>query len=119
MPDVPHLKHPLLYRALRNKRWIPQKSTAFRLRPTEVGLSVILLASCTKDVCDAQQNSCFGELVLETLAIMTSGRRVEQTARNHGEILGLPPYEADELVKEEAASELADLVISVQLRPTS
>lgn len=95
MPDVSHLEHPYLYRAIRSKAWISQMSAAFRLRMDEAGLSVILLANCTREVCDAGQNKCFGELVLETLAVVTRGRRVEQGAPNHAEILGLPSYESD------------------------
>lgn len=118
MPDVSHLEHPFLYRAIKSRRWMSQKSAAFRLRLNETGLSVILLANCTKDVCNALQNTCYGEFVLETLAVISTRRRIEQDAPNHAQVLGLPLYEADELAKEEAASDLADLVTSVQSRPS-
>jgi hypothetical protein len=73
MPDVSPLEYPLLYRAIRSKWWIAQRSAGFRLRLNEIGLSVILSAKCTKYVCDAEQNTCFGEFVLETLAVIKVG----------------------------------------------
>jgi hypothetical protein len=130
MPDVSHLEHPSLYRAIRSRSWLALWSAAFRLRPAteqrpaETGLSVILSASCTKLICDAGQNKCFGEFVLETLAV-TSRWRVELDAPedltyspNHANILGLPLDGSDELAIEEAASDLADLVIKTQPRPS-
>lgn len=130
MSDVSHLEHPSLYRAIRSRSWLTQWSTAFKLRPpkeqrpAETGLSVILSANCTKLVCDAGQNKCFGEFVLETLAVI-SRWRVELDAPddltyspNHANIVDLPLHGSDELAIEETASDLADLVTSIQNRPS-
>ena len=118
MPDISPLDHPSLYRAIKSRRWISQFSAAFRLRFNETGISVILSANCTRDVCDAHQTTCYGELRLETSAVVTSRWRVNKDAPNHGEILGLPLFGSDELAIEEAASDLANLVTDVQHRPS-
>src|SRR5439155_17702660 len=119
-----------LYRAIKSKSWFTLWSAAFRLRPAtekrpaETSLSVILSANCTREVCDAQQNKCFGEFVLETFAV-ASRWRVEPDdpddltySPNHANILGLPLHGSDELAIEDAAYELSDLVRSAQHRPS-
>jgi len=130
MADVSHLDHPSLYRAIRTRSWLTQWSAAFKLRapsdqrPAEIGLSVILSADCSKLVCHAEQSRCFGELVVETLAV-TSRWRVELDDPedvthypNHANILGLPLHGSDDLAIEETASALADMVTSLQNRPS-
>ena len=130
MPDISHTECPFLFRAIKSRRWLALWSVAFRLRqatetrPAETGLSVILSANCTRLVCDAGQSTCFGEFVLETL-VVASRWRVEPDdpedptySANHANIVGLPLYGSDELAIEEAASDLSDLVVSVQNRPS-
>lgn len=130
MADVSHLDHPSLYRAIKTRSWLTQWSAAFKLRepkeqrPAETGLSVILSANCTKVVCDAEQRQCLGELVLETQAV-TARWQVEldepedsTDSPNHANILGLPLHGSDDLAIEESASDLADMVTSVQNRPS-
>lgn len=79
---------------------------------------MIFSANCTKSVCDAQQGTCFGELALQTLAVLTKGWKVSKDAPNHGEIFELPLFGSDEAAIQDAAQDLADLVTSVQPRPT-
>lgn len=130
MPDVSHLEHPFLYRAVKSKSWFAMRSAAFRLRaateqrPAETGLSVILSANCTRQVCHAGQSKCFGEFVLETLAVVSRWRvglddpEDLTYSPNHANMLGLPLYGSDELAIEEAATDLSDLITSVQHRPS-
>jgi hypothetical protein len=130
MADVSHLDHPNLYRAIKNRTWFDVQSAAFKLRdateknPAETHLSVILSANCTKSVCDALQNRCFGEFVLDTRSV-TSRWSVESDdpespnfSPNHASIGGLPLFGSDELAIEEAASDLADLITAEHRRPT-
>jgi hypothetical protein len=123
MPSIVSSVHPRLYRAIRTRKWITQLSAAFRLRPCEESLSVILSVACTPDVCEAQLGTCFGELVLNTATVIEGGFRVEPDdpadlnfSANHGNVFGLPPHDADEREIEDAASDLADLVVSIQQR---
>jgi len=118
MLDISPTEHPLLYRAIKSRSWFAQTSAAFLLRQNELGISVIFSANCTKTVCDAGQNKCFGELVLETLAVITYGWGVNKDDPNHGEILGLPPYESELRIREDAASDLAELVTDIKYRPS-
>lgn len=123
MPDISPSSHPRLFRAIRSSRWFDLRSMAFRLRPAETSLSAILLANCTKLVCDAGQRKCFGEFVLDTAAVTSrwevrSDDPLDPTySSNHANIFGLPLHGSDELAIEEAASDLSDLVTSVQHRP--
>lgn len=97
---------------------------AFRLRPSETSLSVILSANCTRLVCDAGQRKCFGEFVLDTASVTSrwvvrSDDAGDPTySANHANILGLPLHGSDEVAIEDAASDLSDLVTSVQRRPS-
>ncbi len=118
MPDISSSEHPSLYRAIKSRRWIAQRSAAFILRQNENGLSVIFAANCRKTVCDAQQGTCFGELALQTLAVLSNGWKVSKDAPNHGEIVQLPLFGTDEAAIQDAAQDLADLVTSFQPRPT-
>jgi hypothetical protein len=124
-------ENPLLYRAIRDKRWFKVKSAAFRLRgPTEQNpdgerdLSLILsTTNCTASFCEAGLvRYCGGEFVLETEdALATAsinGWQVEKDAPNHASILGLPMYNADRQAIEDAATALADIIDSVQNRPS-
>ena len=123
MPDISHSEHPNLYRAIKKRRWLKVQSMAFRLRaatewrPIETALSVIVTANCTKKICQARQDPCFGEFVLETAAV-TSRWRVELTQPNHAKIHGLPLFGSDEVAIEDAASDFVDLITDVQLRPS-
>jgi len=123
MPDISSSDYPNLYRAIRSRRWLNVRSMAFKLRPAgesrpiEKALSMIVSADCTKEVCQAQQNTCFGEFALETLEV-TRRWRVELTGPNHAEIQGLPLFGSDELAIEDAASDLVDLITEVRLRPS-
>jgi hypothetical protein len=132
MADVSPSQHPLLYRAVKSRKWFAVRSAAFKLRgpsefrpEPETDLSIILSAHCTREVCDANQGDCYGEFVLQTAAVIADGWRVEkddpaslQYYPNHASILDLPMYDADELLIQLAASRLADLIDSVQHRPT-
>ncbi len=86
-------------------------------RPVETALSVIVSANCTKDVCQARQDTCFGEFVLETAAV-TRRWRVELTHSNHARIHGLPLFGSDEVAIEDTASDLVDLITEVRFRPS-
>ena len=96
---------------------------AFRLRPAkegrpiERGLSVILLNDCTRTICRANQLSCFGEFVLETLAVLVRWP-VNKTSHNHATILDVPLHGDSELAIEEAASALEELIVTVHGRPS-
>ena len=123
MPDISPSEHPNLYRAIKKPRWFKVQSMAFRLRPAtdrrpiETALSVIVTADCTKKICKARQDPCYGEFVLETAAV-TNRWRVELTQPNHAKIHGLPLFGSDEVAIEDAASDLANLITAVQVRPS-
>jgi hypothetical protein len=97
---------------------------AFRLRPAETSLSVILSANCTRVVCDAGQRKCFGEFVLDTAKVASrwqirSDDPLDPTySSNHANIFGLPLDGSDEVAIEDTASDLADLITSTQDRPS-
>lgn len=127
MPRLPPEEHPLLYRATRNKSWLRLWPAAFRLRgPSEVrpdpetALSLIVFDNCTKSICAANQGDCYGELVLTTQAVLDTaasmGWEVEKDAPNHVSIKGLPLYNSDKHLIEDAAQALADLITSTQPR---
>ena len=128
MSDISPADHPLLYRAARSKSWFVQKSAAFKLRGAnpplrpekEADLSVIVSANCTALICDAQQTRCFGELVLETKRVIEDWHVTVSDAidSNHASILGLPLFGSNDHAIEEAATALANLVTSVQPRPS-
>lgn len=118
MPDVSPSDHPLLYRALK-RAWLELPSNAFRLRSAtdersaEPYLSVLLWANCTKDFCEVNRKRCAGEFVLETAEIAAKWR-VDLKYGNHAGIHGLPLYGDAELAIEEAATELASLIVEVR-----
>lgn len=127
MPPLSPEDHPFLYRATRNKRWLKVWSAAFRLRgpsetrpQPETSLSFIVFDNCTKSICAAEQRDCYGELVLGTQAVLGTadalGWEVDKDAHNHASILGLPLYDADRQLIEDAAQALADLINAVQPR---
>ncbi len=124
MPDISPFEHDSLYRGIKDQRWFAVPSEGFKLRPAnksrrrpnETALSVIVSANCTKHVCDARQHTCFGEFVLETSAVVRRWR-VELTSSNHARIHGLPLHGSDEVAIEDAATDLAALIVSVQNRP--
>jgi len=127
MPRIPPEEHPLLYRATRNRNWLKVWPAAFRLRgPSEVRphpettLSLIVSDNCTKSICAAEQRECHGELVLTTQAVLDTaasmGWEVEKDAPNHVSIRGLPLYNSDKQLIEDAAQALADLTASIQPR---
>ncbi|MGB9178169.1 MAG: hypothetical protein WCB68_02900 [Pyrinomonadaceae bacterium] len=127
MPSISPATHPLLYRAIKDKRWLKLWSAAFRLRkpsefrPTpETDLSLIVSDNCTKSVCAAEQRECHGEFVLETQAVLSrasdKGWQLEKNTPNHVSIVGLPLYDSDRQVIEDAATALAELITAVQPR---
>jgi len=128
MSDISPSDHPLLYRAVRSKSWFKQKSAAFILRgpnpplrpEPEPDLSVITSANCKKLVCDAGQDTCHGELVLETKRVVEGWQVTVSDAigSNHASILGLPLFGSNDHAIQEAATALANLVTSVQHRPS-
>ena len=128
MASISPVEHPLLYRAIKSRAWFAQMSAAFTLRkatetrPAETDLSLILSALCTKSVCAAQQNTCFGEFVLGTEAVLTvatdKGWQLDQDAPNHARILGLPLHGSPKQLIEDAATALAELIRDAQHRPT-
>jgi hypothetical protein len=124
MPEIDSSKFPRLYRAISRRAWINQISAAFRLKEGEDALSVILWSDCTKDACDAQLNTCFGEFVLETQSVNNLGLRVEPDLpeasdyrENHANIFGLPPYGSNEKEIEDIISALEEKIIGTQHRP--
>lgn len=123
MPDVSPIDHLFLYRAIARSSWFRQRSLAFRCRratekrPKETGLSVILTNDCTRKICRANQDPCFGEFVLETLAVAARWP-VEKTSPNHARITGVPLHGEDEVEIEDAATDLAALISSVHGRPS-
>jgi len=114
MPDVSSSEHPLLYRALKNA-WLDVPSQAFKLRPSETYLSVLLWANCTKVFCQANRNRCAGEFVLETAQVAVKWR-VRAEGENHAGIHGLPLHGDAELAIEDAATELESLIVEVRRR---
>lgn len=128
MPDISPSDHPLLYRAVKDKKWFVQRVAAFKLRRAnppfrpepEPDLSVITSANCTKLVCDAHQGTCFGELVLDTKSVIEDWQVTVSNAvdSNHASILGLPLFGSNDHAIEEAAEALSSLVTSVQHRPS-
>jgi len=123
MPDISPTDHRFLYRAIKYGRWFKQRSLAFRCRaatknhPKEPGLSVILTNDCTHKICRANQNSCFGEFALETLAV-TARWPVKKTSPNHARITGVPLHGEDPVEIEDAATDLAALIKFVHGRPS-
>ena len=123
MPDISPRDHRFLYRAIKYSRWFKQRSLAFRCRaakgnrPKETALSVILTNDCTYTICRANQDSCFGEFVLETLAV-TARWPVKKTSANHARITGVPLHGEDPVEIEDAATDLAALIRYVNGRPS-
>lgn len=117
MPDISPIDHRFLYRAIKRSRWFRQRSLAFRCRPNEPGLSVILFNDCTYTICRANQDPCFGEFVLETLAV-TARWPVKKTSANHARITGVPLHGEDPVEIEDAATDLAALIRYVNGRPS-
>lgn len=81
---------------------------------------MITSANCTKRKCDANQRTCHGELVLETRRVVENWQVTVSGAvgSNHASILGLPLIGSDDHLIQEAATALANLVTSVQHRPS-
>lgn len=120
MSDISPADHPLLYRAVKDKKWFVQRSAAFKLRKAEPDLSVITSANCTKLDCDAHQRTCFGELMLETKRVIEDWQVTISDAvdSNHASILGLPLFESNDRAIEAAATALSNLVTSDKHRPS-
>ena len=125
MSEFEPSRHPFLYRALKKSIWAKQTTLAFKLKEGEGGLSVILAAFCSRQVCAAGLNSCKGELVLETLQILDVGfsivpddENAPEYNPNHAEIRGLPPFGGDDKAIEDTASLLSDIVTAVKPRPS-
>ncbi|MGI8554848.1 MAG: hypothetical protein ACR2LT_00610, partial [Pyrinomonadaceae bacterium] len=117
-----------IYRAIKSNRWKENKSSAFLLRrqvadgKPEEELSVITKADCTKDVCFAKQNTCFGEFKLlvedvRELGLDVVSRELDDNPY-HAAIINLPLYTEENIKEaERIAGLLAKKVLSVQLRP--
>ena len=117
-----------IYRAIKSNRWKEKKPSAFLLRrqladgKPEEELSVITKAGCTKEVCFAKQNTCFGEFKLLAEHIRELGLDVvpRQLDDNpyHAAIINLPLYTEENIKEaERIAGLLAKKVLSIQLRP--
>lgn len=117
-----------IYRAIKSNRWKEKKPSAFLLRrqladgKPEKELSVITKADCTKEVCFAKQNACFGEFKLLAEHIRELGLDVvpRQLDDNpyHAAIINLPLYTEENIKEaERIAGLLAKKVLSIQLRP--
>lgn len=120
--------HSPIYRAIKSNRWKENKPSAFLLRrqladgKSEKELSVITRADCTKEICFAKQNTCFGEFKLLADHIRQLGLDVvpRQLDDNpyHAAIINLPLYTEENIKEaERIAGLLAKKVLSVQLRP--
>jgi hypothetical protein len=131
MVDVTASEHPRLYRAITDPTWLRVRTNAFKLRPAtnkrpiETDLSVLLSVNCTKAACDIKWSGCVSEFILNTAAVIADGWRVVKDdpasphpRLKHASILDLPLPDSDELEIELAASRLADLIDSVNSRPT-
>ncbi len=117
-----------IYRAIKSNRWKENKPSAFLLRrqladgKPEEELSVITKADCTKEVCFAKQNTCFGEFKLLVEHIRELGLDVIPKPLEdnlyHAVIINLPLYTEENIKEaERMAGLLAKKVVSVQLRP--
>ncbi len=127
METIPH-ESPI-YRAIKNNKWKGEKHLAFFLRremqqdgKPEEELSVITKADCTKDLCSANQNKCFGEFKLIAVKIREFGLDVvpRPLTNNpyHAAIINLPRYTEETLKEaERMARLLAKQVDSLQERP--
>lgn len=117
-----------IYRAIKSNRWKENKPSAFLLRrqvadrKPEEELSVITRADCTKEVCFAKQNTCFGEFKLlvedvRELGLDVVSRELDDNPY-HAAIINLPLYTEENIKEaERIAGLLAKKVLSVQLRP--
>ena len=117
-----------IYRAIKSKRWKEQKHLAFLLRRVmsdgtpEKELSVITTAKCTKEICFAGQNTCFGELLIIAEQIRELGfdvvpRPLENNSY-HATIINLPLYTEETIESaERTARILARHIVAVQERP--
>jgi len=123
MADTDSAQFPRIYRAITNKRWydaVERKvlSTAFKLRSTDTGVSVLKVVGCSREVCVANL-SCVGEFVLETERVRGLGLNVVDDepealdfTENHAEINGIPinPATEEEIRRaEHLADDLANL----------
>lgn len=120
--------HSPIYRAIKSKRWKENKSSAFLLRRQladgnpEEELSVITKTDCTREICFAKQNTCFGEFKLLAEHIRELGLEVVSRVLDdnpyHAAIINLPLYTEENIKEaERIAGLLAKKVIEVQLRP--
>ncbi len=120
METIPH--ESLIYRAIRSKRWKAEKHNAFLLRRDEEELSITTKADCTKDICFAKLNTCFGEFKLIVEKIRELGLEVIPKPLDdnpyHAAIINLPLYTEETLKEaERMARLLARQVVIMQERP--
>lgn len=124
MPETDSTQYPHIYRAVTKKRWYDASSRrvssfAFRLRPREIGLSVLKTVGCSRERCLAGQHDCYGEFVLETnrvrglgLGVVDDEPDAPDFSSNHAEINQIPinPTTDEETRRaEDLATDLADL----------
>jgi hypothetical protein len=124
MPETDSARHPNIFRAILKKRWYDVSSRrvsseAFKLRPSDTGLSVLKAVGCSRDECLAQLDPCFGEFVLDTNQVRDLGMMVVDDepdapgfSENHAEITNIPfdPLTLEEKKRvEDLASVLAEI----------
>jgi len=123
-----------VFRAIGYKRWIKDGEVApdaFFLRPArddkkvELTLSMLTEANCSKEICFAGLNNCFGEIEIKVKSIEELGLEIvddseETNIPYHASILNLPQHEGDTLAQAEfLAGELAKKVIEIKERAKS
>ena len=127
MEKIPH-EFPI-FRAIKKRVWKIEKHSAFFLRrelsdgKPEEELSVTTKADCTKDICFANLNTCFGEFKLMVEKIRQLGLDVVPRPLpdnpHHAAIVNLPLY-TDETIEEaeRMARLLAKQISNVKDRPS-
>ena len=124
----------IVFRAIRIKSWIRDGEIlpdAFFLRPAREGkaaektLSFLTTADCSREICFAGLNKCFGEFEIKVESIQELGLEIVDDSEDinilhHASIINLPPHEGNTLADAEfIAGELAKKVIRVKERPKS
>lgn len=114
----------IIYRAIPNKQWVTGgrvSPAAFVLRSEkgEERLSVLTALRCSPSFCEANFNSCYGELTIKVEAFNQLSLDVihdpEPDKPNHASVLNLPPNEGDTKAEaERLAGRLARQVINTR-----
>lgn len=123
-----------VFRAISYKRWIREDEVApdaFFLRAAkddrkaELALSMLTEANCSREICFANLNNCFGELEIKVESIKELGLDIIDDSEDlnipfHASILNLPQHEGETFAQAEfLAGELAKRVIRINNRPKS